>query len=88
MNLAFKAGKLLAELFQCQQQANGGAVNVTQTLAGHAHALVSDYSAAFLVVTAISLLAAPVCLQFPRNAGAEMSGQRRKGEAIEAEAAT
>ena len=64
------------------------ALTISRTLAGHAHALVSDYSAAFLVVTAISLLAAPVCLQFPRNAGAEMSGQRRKGEAIEAEAAT
>ena len=37
--------------------------------------------------TAISLLAAPVCLAYSRGAGAEMSGHRRR-EAMEGESAT
>ena len=50
------------------------ALTVSKFLAGRPYASVSDFSAAFLIVTAISLLAAPVCLGYPRNAGAEMSG--------------
>ncbi len=59
------------------------ALTVSKTLAGRLHAGVGDFSAAFLIVTAISLLAAPVCLGYPRDAGAEMSGRRREGGEIE-----
>jgi MFS family permease len=62
------------------------ALTTSRTLAGHAHATIGDFSVAFLVVTAISLLAAPVCLGYPRDAGAQMSG--RRPDAIEPESAT
>jgi hypothetical protein len=64
------------------------ALTVSKALAGRLHAGVSDFSVAFLIVTAISLLAAPVCLGYPRDAGAEMSGHRRKGGEIEVHEAT
>ncbi len=64
------------------------ALTVAKSFSGHLHPGVGDFSAAFLVVTAISLLAAPVCLGYPRDAGAEMSGHRREGAGIEAEQAT
>jgi EmrB/QacA subfamily drug resistance transporter len=44
--------------------------------AGHTVPRPADFSAAFLVVAAISLLAGPVSLYLPRNAGAEMSGKK------------
>ena len=62
------------------------ALTVSKSLFGHAEASVGDFSAAFLVVTAISLLAAPVCLAYPRDAGAAMTGRTPKGEEIEASA--
>lgn len=64
------------------------ALTTSKLIAGHAHATVGDFSAAFLVVTAISLMAAPVCLGYPRDAGAAMSGHRRDADDIEVEAAT
>ena len=64
------------------------ALTVSRTLAGHVHASVGDFSAAFLAVTAISLIAAPVCLGYPRDAGAEMSGRRRECGEFEAEQTT
>ncbi|MET0937307.1 MAG: DHA2 family efflux MFS transporter permease subunit [Luteibacter sp.] len=45
---------------------------------GREHALLPDFSVAFLVVTLVSLIAAPVCLLLPKNAGAEMSGHRAR----------
>ena len=51
------------------------ALTTSRLLAGHARVGLSDFSAAFLVVTAISMLAAPMCRGFPRDAGAEMSGR-------------
>jgi MFS family permease len=64
------------------------ALTLSMTIAGHPHASVGDFSTAFLIVTAISLLAAPVCLGYPRNAGSEMSGHRHKREEIEVESAS
>lgn len=52
-----------------------GALHISVSLSGHASALLSDFSIAFLVVTAVSLLASPVCVAFPRNAGEEMRGK-------------
>ena len=63
------------------------ALTISRTFAGRLHASVGDFSTAFLVVTAISLIAAPVCLGYPRNAGAEMSGHRRKRDEIEVDSA-
>ena len=44
---------------------------------GHAQPLLSDYSAAFLVVALVSLAASPTCARLPRDAGDELSGRRR-----------
>jgi len=41
---------------------------------GHSVPRLTDFSVAFLVVTAISLLASPVCAILPRDAGAAMTG--------------
>ena len=43
---------------------------------GHAIPRPADFSAAFLVVAAISVLSGPASLFMPRNAGDEMSGRR------------
>jgi EmrB/QacA subfamily drug resistance transporter len=43
---------------------------------GHTVPRPADFSAAFLVVAAISTLAGPASLLLPRNAGAEMSGRK------------
>jgi EmrB/QacA subfamily drug resistance transporter len=45
---------------------------------GREDAQLPDFSVAFLVVTFVSLVAAPVCALLPRNAGAEMSGHRAR----------
>ncbi|SKB28204.1 MFS transporter [Luteibacter sp. 22Crub2.1] len=52
------------------------ALHVSVSWHGREHAQLPDFSVAFLVVTFVSLLAAPVCLLLPKNAGAEMSGHR------------
>jgi Arabinose efflux permease len=54
------------------------ALHVSVVWGGREHAALPDFSVAFLVVTFISLLAAPVCALLPRNAGAEMSGHRSR----------
>jgi EmrB/QacA subfamily drug resistance transporter len=54
------------------------ALHASVTWHGREHALLPDFSVAFLVVTFVSVLAAPVCLLLPRNAGAEMSGHRAR----------
>ena len=58
---------------------------------GHAQPLLIDYSAAFLVVSIVSLAASPTCARLPRNAGDELSGHgppSRLVQAVVAEAAT
>jgi len=52
-----------------------GALHISVALSGHDSAGLGDFSVAFLVVTGVSLLASPVCLAFPRNAGEEMRGK-------------
>jgi MFS family permease len=64
------------------------ALTVSRLIGDRLHPTIGDFSTAFLVVTAISLLAAPICWGFPVNAGAAMSGQRRKTDTIEIDAAT
>jgi len=54
------------------------ALHVSVAWNGHASAQLPDFSAAFIVVTVISLIAAPVCALLPKNAGAEMSGHRAR----------
>ncbi len=44
-------------------------------ITGHPQPLLSDYSAAFLVVAFIALAASPTCALLPRNAGDELSGR-------------
>jgi EmrB/QacA subfamily drug resistance transporter len=59
---------------------SSGALAVSTALAGHLSPRLSDFSVAFLAVTAISLIAAPVCARLPRGTGDDMSGHhtRRK----------
>jgi len=54
------------------------ALQVSVVWGGREHAALPDFSVAFLVVTFISLIAAPVCALLPKNAGAEMSGHRAR----------
>jgi len=59
-----------------------GTLAVSMAVSGHAHPRLSDFSVAFLTVTAISITASPVCLRLPINAGDVMSGYRpRKARA-------
>ena len=51
-----------------------GALAASVAVFGHGTAQVSDYSVAFLVVTALSLIASPVCARLPPDAGAQLSG--------------
>ena len=56
---------------------------------GHGRPLLSDYSAAFLVVAVISLAAAPTCARLAPDAGSELSGRSaslatRKAQAVAA----
>ena len=44
-------------------------------ITGHSHPLLSDYSAAFVVVALVSLAASPTCARLPRDAGDELSGR-------------
>ena len=53
---------------------SAAALHASVVLSGRQHALVGDFSVAFLTVTAISLLAAPVCARIPKNAGSDMTG--------------
>jgi hypothetical protein len=54
------------------------ALTLSRTIGDRLHPTIADFSTAFLTVTVISLIAAPVCLGFPSNAGAAMSGHRSR----------
>lgn len=56
---------------------SAGAVSLeaARALSGHASAQPSDFSFAFLVVAAMTTLAAPVALFMPRSAGDELTGR-------------
>ena len=53
-----------------------GSLAASAALLGHPHPMVSDYSMAFLVVTGISLLAAPACMRLPGSAGQQLISPR------------
>ena len=53
-----------------------GSLAASSALLGHQHPSVSDYSVAFLVVSGISLLAAPVCMRLPKSAGQQLLENR------------
>ena len=52
-----------------------GALAGSILVTGHAQPLLPDYSAAFLVVAAVSFLASPTCTRLARDAGDELSGR-------------
>jgi len=57
-----------------------GALTAAMALGGHGVPTLGDFSAAFLVVSVVSLAAAPVMLLIPHDAGLETSGYRgRRG---------
>ncbi len=51
-----------------------GSLAAAMAVFGHREALLPDYSIAFLIVTALSLMASPVCARLPRQAGQLLSG--------------
>ena len=51
-------------------------LTLTIFLFGHSGPQLSDFSIAFLVVTAISFMASPICARMPFDAGNAMSGYR------------
>jgi EmrB/QacA subfamily drug resistance transporter len=53
-----------------------GTLAASMAWSGHGHPHLSDFSVAFLTVTAISITASPVCLRLSENAGNAMSGYR------------
>ncbi|MDR3436849.1 MFS transporter [Telmatospirillum sp.] len=57
---------------------SAAALHFSVVLQGHQHAALSDFSAAFLTITAISLFASPVCARLPKDAGAAVSGHKAK----------
>ena len=54
--------------------AAAGSLTVAMALDGHAGPSLGDFSVAFLVVSFVSLTAAPVALLMPRDSGMETSG--------------
>lgn len=55
---------------------SAGVLAVSMAIRGDHHAQLADFSAAFVVVALVSLLASPACACLPENAGDEMSGHR------------
>ena len=60
---------------------SAGLLALAMAVSGHPSVRLSDFSVAFLGVTAISIFAAPVCARLPRDAGAAMTGRRESVEA-------
>ena len=62
-----------------------GAVSleISMGLSGHHAAQPGDFSLAFLVVAMFTLVAAPIALFMPRNAGDELTGRRSAREAAD-----
>ena len=65
---------------------SSGLMALSMALRGHGSPRLSDFSVAFIGVTLISVLAAPVCARLPRNAGSAMTGHEDapEGEAVPA----
>jgi EmrB/QacA subfamily drug resistance transporter len=61
--------------------AGAAALEFGRTLGGHRAPDLGDFSIAFLVVAGASLLAIPLAARLAPDVGAEMSGQRVRGEA-------
>jgi len=55
-----------------------GVLHASVHLHGRDHAVPGDFSVAFLVITAVSILAAPISARLAPNAGMEMSGHRAR----------
>ena len=58
--------------------AGAAALEIAVTLSGHQRPLLVDYSFAFLAVAVVAAISVPISLQFSPDAGAEVSGQRRR----------
>jgi len=57
-----------------------GALQLSVAFSGHQHVGLSDFSVAFLVVTGVSIFAAPVSMLFPKTAGDDMRGRPVKAK--------
>ncbi len=64
------------------------ALAASLAVTGHAQPLDTDFSAAFLAVAAVAMLAAPACARLPRDAGAELSGHVTATAAVATQAAS
>ena len=56
-------------------------LEVSARLQGHGTAMKSDYAIAFIIVSTVAMLAAPLCARLPHNAGEALSGHRAATEA-------
>jgi hypothetical protein len=63
------------------------ALSASLAVQHHVHAELSDFSVAWLVVGAISLVACPICARFRPGVGGDMAGTRKPAAAILEEAA-
>lgn len=59
-----------------------GALEAATALTGHGHPALVDYSWAFLIVSAIGLIAVPVCARLAAEAGEDVSGHRAVAPAV------
>ncbi len=55
--------------------AGAGVLQLATVLSGHRLPTLADYSAGFVAVAAVSLIAGPLCLRLPAEAGAELVGR-------------
>ena len=53
---------------------------VSMAMGGHAQPQLSDFTAGFLGVSFVMLLASPAALMMPHAAGAEMTGHQAESE--------
>jgi EmrB/QacA subfamily drug resistance transporter len=63
---------------------SAGSLAGSLVIMGHAQPLLTDYSAAFLVVATVSLLASPACSRLPRDAGDSISGHKTVASTVAA----
>jgi hypothetical protein len=64
---------------------SAGTLGLSMVVTGHQGPHLADFSVAFLAVTAISFMAAPVCARLSRDAGSSMSGHVAVGGPVAAE---
>jgi hypothetical protein len=58
--------------------AGAASLEISSWLSGHTAPAQGDYAAAFLVVSAVALVASPLCARLPADAGEQLSGHHER----------